>query len=212
MQEIVDWLTSQSGVSLIVALIALFGVLITTRWNNAAADKRRKEDQEAEYAMRKADYNQRDREWREQLRREDWQRQRSSIISCVKKMRAAEAEDDFSIKKKLLDNQDLFQDDEAWLKLKYGRINRNERLYHQCIVLAQELAVEITDPEVSIHVLKLANCLENEIHTFEEYRGTDFRNFLERYGEVSGLTTDIQKCINDLLASARKNLHSHHGN
>lgn len=94
------------------------------------------------------------------------------------------------------------------LKLKYEHINRNERFYHQCKVLAQELAVEITEPEVSMHVLMLANCLESEIHTVEEYRETDFRNFLERYGEVSDLTTDMQKCINDLLASARKNLHS----
>ena len=211
MQAIVYWLTSQSGVSLIVALIALGGVLITTRWNNAAADKRRKEDQEAAYAMRKADYDQRDREWREQLRREDWQRQRSSIIACVKKMRAAEAEDDFSIKKKLLDNQDLYQDDEEWLKLKYERINRNERFYHHCTALVQEFEIEVTDPEVSMYVLKLANCLESEIHTFGEYRDTDFPEFLERYGEVSGLTTDMQKCINDVLASARKNLHSHHG-
>ena len=62
-----------------------------------------------------------------------------------------------------------------------------------------------------MYVLKLANCLESEIHTFGEYRDTDFPEFLERYGEVSGLTTDMQKCINDVLASARKNLHSHHG-
>ena len=75
----------------------------------------------------------------------------------------------------------------------------------------QELEIEVTDPEVSMYVLKLANCLESEIHTFGEYRDTDFPEFLERYGEVSGLTTDMQKCINDVLASARKNLHSHHG-
>ena len=73
MQALFSWLTSQSGVSLLVALIALGGVLVTTRWNNKAADerrrddqdaadKRRKDDQAAEDARRKADDDRRERE------------------------------------------------------------------------------------------------------------------------------------------------------
>lgn len=198
--------------SLLVALIALVGVLITTWWNNNAADKRRKDEQAAADALRMADYDRRDREWYEQLQREDLQRQRVAVIACVKNIRADEAETVFSIKKKLLVNQDLYEDDEEWLKLKYERINRTERFYHQCMVLVQELELEITDPEVSKSVRKLANCLGSEIHTFEECRETDFSKLVEIFGKLSGLTVEMHKCIDELLVSARKNLHFQYGN
>lgn len=51
MQTLFSWLTSQSFVSLLVALIALGGVLI----NNQAAEKRRQADQEAADQRRKRD-------------------------------------------------------------------------------------------------------------------------------------------------------------
>lgn len=73
MQSFFSWLSSDSGASLSVAIIALIGVLVTTWWNNKAADKRRRDDQEAadqrrrddqaaEDARRKADNNRRERE------------------------------------------------------------------------------------------------------------------------------------------------------
>jgi len=94
MEAFFSWFTSQSGVSLLVALVALVGVLVTTWWNNraadkrrradqAAADQRRKDDQAAEDARRKADDDRRERERREQLRREDWTRQRRAVADCI---------------------------------------------------------------------------------------------------------------------------------
>ena len=79
MHAFFSWLTSQSGVSLLVALIALGGVLI----NNRAADQRRKDDQAAEDARRKADDDRRERERLEQLQREDRARQRKAVADCV---------------------------------------------------------------------------------------------------------------------------------
>lgn len=97
MQAFFSWLTSQSGVSLLVALVALVGVLVTTWWNNKAADKRRradqvaadqrrKDDQAAEDARRKADDDRRERERREQLQREDWARQRKAVADCIREI------------------------------------------------------------------------------------------------------------------------------
>lgn len=86
MQAFFSWLTSQSGVSLLVALIALIGVLVTTWWYNRAADKRRKDDQAAEDARHKADDDRRERERREQLRREDWERQRRAVADCIREI------------------------------------------------------------------------------------------------------------------------------
>ncbi|MBV7292362.1 hypothetical protein [Corynebacterium sp. TAE3-ERU16] len=77
---------SQSVVSLLVSIIALIGVLIATGWNNKAADRRRREDQVAEDARRKADDDRRERERREQLQREDWERQRRAVADCVREI------------------------------------------------------------------------------------------------------------------------------
>lgn len=97
MNSVLQWLTSQSGVSLLVALIALFGVVVATWWNNKAADKRRRDDQTvadkrrrddqaAEDARRKADDARRERERLEQLQREDWARQRRAVADCLREI------------------------------------------------------------------------------------------------------------------------------
>ena len=91
MHAFFSWLTSQSGVSLLVALIALGGVLVTTWWNNKAADKRRRDDQAAEDARRKADDDRRERERREQLQREDRARQRKAVADCIREISKAAA-------------------------------------------------------------------------------------------------------------------------
>ncbi|MCQ4610769.1 hypothetical protein KBX14_10155 [Corynebacterium sp. CCUG 61414] len=93
MHAFFSWLTSQSGVSLLVALIALGGVLINNRAaekrrraDQAAADQRRKDDQAAEDARRKADDDRRERERREQLQREDRERQRKAVADCIREI------------------------------------------------------------------------------------------------------------------------------
>ncbi|MDC7069127.1 hypothetical protein PQG67_09775 [Corynebacterium pseudodiphtheriticum] len=82
MQTVFSWLTSQSGVSLLVALIALGGLLINNRAaekrrraDQKAADQRRKDDQAAEDARRKADDDRRERERLEDRQAEDKRRQ-----------------------------------------------------------------------------------------------------------------------------------------
>lgn len=100
MEAVLSWMGSPSGVSLIVSLIALCGVIATTWWNNNAADKRRKEDQDvadqrrrddqaAEDRRRKADDDRRDQERLEQLQREDWTRQRLAVAHCIKELTRA---------------------------------------------------------------------------------------------------------------------------
>ncbi|SQI18608.1 hypothetical protein [Corynebacterium jeikeium] len=90
MQAFFSWFTSQSGVSLLVALVALVGVLVTTWWNNKAADRRRKDDQTAEDARRKADDDRREREREaEDARRE---RERLEDRQAEDKRRQAEQE------------------------------------------------------------------------------------------------------------------------
>lgn len=93
MQAFFSWFTSQSGVSLLVALIALGGVLINNRAaeerrhaDQDAADKRRNDDQAAEDARRKADDDRRERERLEQLQREDWARQRKAVAECIRQI------------------------------------------------------------------------------------------------------------------------------
>lgn len=79
---------------MLVAVIALVGVLITTWWNNRAADRRRiadqvaadtrrKADQEAEDDRRREEDARRERERREQLQREDCERQLRAVADCV---------------------------------------------------------------------------------------------------------------------------------
>ncbi|WP_306515185.1 hypothetical protein [Corynebacterium sp.] len=82
---------SQSITSLVVALIALLGVILNNWWadkrrvkDQKEADKRRKDDQAAEDARRKADDNRREWEQLEQLERNEQARQRQAIANCVK--------------------------------------------------------------------------------------------------------------------------------
>ncbi|MDN8620318.1 hypothetical protein Q0N36_06965 [Corynebacterium kefirresidentii] len=82
---------SQSVTSLIVALIALVGVIINNWWadkrrvkDQKSADRRRKEDQADEDDRRKADNDRRERERLEQLERNERARQRQAVANCVK--------------------------------------------------------------------------------------------------------------------------------
>lgn len=76
--------------SLLVAFIALFGVLVTTWWNNKRADRRRLADQAAEDARRKAEEERLERERQRQWQREDWARQRYAVADCIKAIHKAE--------------------------------------------------------------------------------------------------------------------------
>lgn len=52
MGEVFGYLASTEGTSVLVAVIALFGVLASTGWTNWEADKRRREDQTRIFAAR----------------------------------------------------------------------------------------------------------------------------------------------------------------
>ncbi|MDO5029958.1 MAG: hypothetical protein Q4E11_05165 [Corynebacterium sp.] len=100
MQSFISWFTSQSGVSLIVALIALGGVLINNagaesrrKKDQTAADQRRKADQAAEDARRKADDDRRERERSEDRRAEDARRKAEQDAADQRRKADQAAED-----------------------------------------------------------------------------------------------------------------------
>lgn len=92
MHAFFSWLTSQSGVSLLVALVALGGVLI----NNRAAEQRRRADQAAEESRRKADDDRRERE----REAEDARRKRERLEDRQAEEKRRQAEQDAADKRR----------------------------------------------------------------------------------------------------------------
>lgn len=106
MQAFFSWLTSQSGVSVLVAVIALGGVLINNwaaekrrRADQAAADQRRKDDQAAEDARRKADNDRREQE----RRAEDARRERERLEDRQAEDKRRQTEQDAADKRRRAD-------------------------------------------------------------------------------------------------------------
>lgn len=75
---------SPTVASLIVSLVSLFGVIVTTWFNNKKADERRRENQKAEDNRRKFDEDYRERIRQERLREQDRSRQRLAIADCIR--------------------------------------------------------------------------------------------------------------------------------
>ena len=167
MQAIFSWLTSQSGVSLLVALIALGGVI----WNNWAAEKRRHKDQEAADERRRKDQEAADERRRkdhevedrrreddlaqqkqEQLRlliTEDAARQRQFILNYLSKIRDLTIEYSLASDKAL---QAIFkagpEDQNKLLDEMVGLSLKRKDYFLRVAALTKELLVEITEPSV----------------------------------------------------------------
>ncbi|MER0082189.1 hypothetical protein ABRP84_08795 [Corynebacterium sp. KPL2861] len=168
MQAFLSWLTSQSGVSLLVAVITLVGVLVTTWWNNKAADKRRradqatadqrrKDDQAAEDARRKADDDRRERERLEQLQREDWARQRKAVAECTGSI--------FTAAQSVHDTIIQVQRDNSMMP--FNRVLAEKamalgRFYREATALLNQCDLEVIQPDVSNQIAKVWACIEHD--------------------------------------------------
>lgn len=188
MQTLLSWLTSQSFVSLLVALIALGGVFINNRAaekrrqaDQRAADQRRREDQADEDARRKADDDRRERERREQLQREDYERQRRAVADCIRKLRETEAE------------RKAFPPD----------LDKLQNLFDQYRYYLKNLDLDVTHPEV-------CKCLEECFEKIDKAESIlwKFRRINGGKGwPTSAVTNVIEECPEALHRSAREHLH-----
>ena len=187
MQAIFSWLTSQSGVSLVVALIALGGVV----WNNWAAEKRRHKDQEAADERRRKDQEAADERRRkdhavedrrreddldqqkqEQLRLlviEDAARQRQFILDYLRKIRDLTLEYSLTSDKAF---QALIkegtEDQKRILEEIMGLSLKRKDYFLRATALTKELLVEITEPNVVEAVLEILGELASHMDHMEK--------------------------------------------
>lgn len=208
MKAFFSWFTSQSGVSLLVALIALVGVLVTTWWNNKAADKRRRADQASEDARRKADDDRRERERQDTLLREDYARQRRAVADCVRSIRESEARADGGTREKLISDFSRYQNQgTARNELDLERVSLRENFYVECLTAVRNLELEVTHPVLRESIAKLTSRLGSEIHTLNIERAKGWDGYIQLISTGCALTSGMQECLNDLVDTAKDNLH-----
>lgn len=237
MEAFFSWFTSQSGVSLLVALIALGGVLINNRAaekrrdsDQQAADKRRKDDQAAEDARRKADDDRRERErsedrklsvskleaeqkfqdkkWSKQLVVQEKARQRQAVSDFFREIREAESKLDSFSREIILSSTTFDSFNERDFKLR--RAFKKEDFYEDILAAVQRLEMEITQKEVSLAVANLTKILGKELSEFTNMRDNDFEKWLEQCGNFVALGEPLQRAMNSLRSAARNHLHPIH--
>lgn len=208
MQALFSWFTSQSGVSLLVALIALGGVLVNNRAaekrrraDQVAADQRRKDDQAAEDARRKADDDRRERERLEQLQREDWARQRRVVAKCINDIFAASnrTKDEMLASKRARENaefDDLGIDEFILL----GRFTR------EAVALLNQCDFEITQPHVRAQIAKVWTIISNDGHKLVELGGDEL---VEHVAKAEPLSRQALREMRTLTIVARLALLEH---
>lgn len=212
MQAFFSWFTSQSGVSLLVALIALGGVLINNRAaekrrraDQAAADQRRKDDQAAEDTRRKADDDRRERERQDALLREDYARQRKAVADCLRSIRESEARADGGTRDKLFSDLPRYQkQSKARNELDLEGVSLRENFYVECLTAVRILELEVTQPALCESIARLTSTLGSEIQTLNE---KDWNEYVLLIRRSCALTTGMQTRLNDLIDTAKDNLH-----
>lgn len=212
MQTLFSWPPSESGVSLLVALIALGGVFINNhgaekrrRADQAAADQRRKNDQAAEDARRKADDDQRERERREQLQREDRARQRRAVADCVNgifsEMRRTSTEILESQLNETADKGAIF---EKWCIAL-------ETFYWTATTYLNACDLEITEPMVADeieNVWKVVEAEQKSLSTVENLARTGaLADAYEAASRINPATGEIMVRLRSLTEIALINLH-----
>ncbi|AGU14402.1 hypothetical protein CARG_01025 [Corynebacterium argentoratense DSM 44202] len=202
MQVFFSWLTSQSGVSLLVALVALVGVLVTTWWNNKAADQRRKDDQAAENARRKADDDRRERERLEQLQREDWARQRKAVAECIGAI--------FTAAQGVRDAIIQLQRDKPMVPLDKVLVEKAMalgRFYREAAAHLNQCDLEVTQPHVREQIAKVWACIEHDQKELDgngEVRSSDI--WLATAKDLQPLSEQTLKGLRELTIVARLSL------
>lgn len=215
MQAFFSWFTSQSGVSLLVALIALGGVLINNRAaekrrraDQAAADQRRKDDQAAEDTRRKADDDRRERERQDALLREDYARQRKAVADCLRSIRESESRADGGTRDKLFSDLPRYQkQSKARNELDLEGVSLRENFYVECLTAVRILELEVTQPALCESIARLTSTLGSEIQTLNEKRDKDWNEYVLLIRRSCALTTGMQTRLNDLIDTAKDNLH-----
>ncbi|NWO17526.1 MAG: hypothetical protein HLX46_12025 [Corynebacterium sp.] len=197
MQAVFSWFTSQSGASLLVALIALGGVLSTTGWNNWALEKRRK-----------ADDDRRERERQEIRWREDSARQRGAVIKCVRSIRDAEITFQKVVMEKVFaDPYKVSHDDLAQYVLETFKATSFADFYRVCISAAEELELEVTQPNVREQAVRLRKKIESEYNEFDGETKKGLSSWIDWSNKHKALSVDVQNCLNNLVTSAFEHLH-----
>lgn len=207
MQTFFSWITSQSGVSLLVALIALGGVLMNNhaaekrrRADQAAADQRRKDDQKAEDERRKADDERRERERREQLQREDWERQRRAVANCIREITKSAG---------------LVSERAA-----SAHLDKNGSIEHASLVKAAEITrfnleataqltlldIEVTQPHVSAQIDALWKQIVSDYQPLLKAQSRGGRAWVNQAVEMQPLSDAALSKIRDLTVMARLSL------
>lgn len=201
--------------SLLVALSALAGVFISNhgaekrrRADQVAADQRRKDDQAAEDARRKADDDRRERERQDTLLREDYARQRRAVADCVRSIRESEARADGGTREKLLSDLSRYQNQSgARNELDLERVSLRETFYVECLTAVRSLELEVTQPALRKSIAKLTSTLGSEILTLNQKREKDWDGYVQLIRGGCALTSGMQGCLNDLIDTAKNNLH-----
>jgi len=199
---------SQSIVSLLVAGIALVGVLVTTWWNNRSADRRRRDDQEAEDMRRRREEVRRGQERQDRLLREDFARQRRAVADFIKNLREAESTADGATRKKMFANLRRFQTNKSVREeLDLVRVSHREEFYVNCLTALQTLELEIQHPAVMVSIKKFFAVIGAEIQAFEAKRDENWDDYVVSVSDTAALSADLQTCLNELIAQAKKYLH-----
>ena len=183
MQTVLSWLTSQSGVSLLVALIALGGVFLNNRAaegrrqkdqeaaderrrkDQEAADKRRRKDQEVENKRREAEFAEREKERLRLLILEDAERQRVVIRDFIEHVQEIANEysrnSDEALRMIVLASAEVGNDSngsevgEELFKSQLELHIQRKNFHIRVYNLARGMLTEITEPDVTREVLNL---------------------------------------------------------
>lgn len=199
---------SQNVASLLVAGIALVGVLVTTWWNNRSADRRRREDQVAEDKRRRREEARREQERKDGLLREDFARQRRAVTGFIKNLREAESTADGATRKKMFANLRRFQARESARKeLDLERVSHREEFYVNCLTALQTLELEIQHPAVMVSIKKFYAVIGAEIQAFEAKRDENWDEYVVSVSSTAALSGDLQTCLNELIIQAKNYLH-----
>lgn len=186
----------QSSVSLLVALIALGGVI----WSNWRADKRRIADQAAEDARRKADDDRRERERRDQLQREDRERQRRAVADCIRNItKAAGLVDERSTAEYLQGGGDV----ERAIKIRGVELNR---FIVEATSQLTLLDIEVTQPQVRAKIKALWKQILSDYKPLQEARNRDVDAWMYLALAMPPLSDSALKGMRELTIVARLTL------
>lgn len=227
MEALLSWLMTQSGVSLLVALIALGGVLL----NNRAAEKRRKRDQEAADQRRRSDQNDADRRRREDQLAEVKRREAEFAKRKLEQLRSLEFEDaarqrrfvqDFVKDVQDIDREFIQYSDDAFRSILRDHGEDPKELYNiqielgihrkdmclRLVALVKALSIEITEQNVSNAVEKILEelmCLMECIEDGKMYLDFD-KISLESLLKSGLFHPPHLSSVNELIKAAKEHL------